>query len=123
MVAQSIAFAYAPGEGPASEDEPLDLAAPEPRRTTVAGVQALESAVAELPEWVILRYGALYGPGTWRAPGGMLYEWVMRGDYPAGAGVSSFIHVDDAAHAAVLACDWPSGTYNIVDDEPAAASE
>ncbi|WP_337913884.1 NAD(P)-dependent oxidoreductase [Cohnella zeiphila] len=41
----------------------------------------------------------------------------------ATGGVSSFIHVDDAARAALLALDWPSGAYNIVDDEPAAGTE
>lgn len=34
---------------------------------------------------------------------------------------SSFVHVEDAAQAAVAALDWPSGTVNVVDDEPAPA--
>ena len=42
---------------------------------------------------------------------------------PPAAGVSSFIHVKDAARAAMLAIDWPAGVVNIVDDEPAAGTE
>ncbi|HEY3479813.1 MAG TPA: NAD(P)H-binding protein, partial [Streptomyces sp.] len=42
MVAQSIAWTYRPGALPATEDVPLDLGADEPRRTTVAAVDALE---------------------------------------------------------------------------------
>jgi nucleoside-diphosphate-sugar epimerase len=40
-----------------------------------------------------------------------------------GAGVSSFIHVDDAAAATVKALDAPSGIYNVVDDHPAPTRE
>lgn len=100
MVAQSIAFAYAPGDSLADESTPLDPTTEEPRATTVSGVRALESAVAELPEYVILRYGLFYGPGTW-------YE------SPDGAG--SFVHVQDAAAAAVQALTWPNGVVNIVE--------
>ncbi len=63
MIAQSLAIVYAPGEGPASEEDPLadDLPA---QRDTVKGVRSLEAAVGELPEGVVLRYGLLYGPGS-----------------------------------------------------------
>ncbi|MEV7027275.1 NAD(P)-dependent oxidoreductase, partial [Kitasatospora sp. NPDC093558] len=70
IVAQSICWAYGPGDEPADEKEPLDTGAPEPRATTIGGVLALELAAAELPEAVILRYGMLHGPGTWYEPGG-----------------------------------------------------
>lgn len=63
VVAQSIAWAYAPGETPAAEDVPLDLGSSGSRLRTVQGVAALEAAVREAPEWVVLRYGLLYGPG------------------------------------------------------------
>jgi nucleoside-diphosphate-sugar epimerase len=43
-----------------------------------------------------------------------------RGQLPATADVTSFVHVDDAADAAVAALDWPTGPTNICDDEPAA---
>ena len=61
MIAQSIAFAYAPGEGALSEDHPIN-----PAQT---GVIALEDAVTKTPriEGIVLRYGRLYGPGTWSA--------------------------------------------------------
>lgn len=123
MIAQSISWVCVPGEGPAQEDDPLDLDAPPPRRGTVAAVKALEDAVAEMPRWVVLRYGLLYGPGTWHARDGLVTEQVRRGELVATDGVSSFVHVADAAQAACQALDWPSGVFNIVDDEPAAGTE
>jgi nucleoside-diphosphate-sugar epimerase len=120
IVAQSIAWAYAAGDAPAAEDEPLDLAAPAPRSGTVAGVVALESAVRELPEWVVLRLGLLYGPGTWYSPDGAMAGTARAGKLPADADVSSFLHVEDAAAAAMAAMAWPTGAVNVVDDEPAA---
>ncbi|MBD2867139.1 NAD-dependent epimerase/dehydratase family protein [Paenibacillus arenilitoris] len=123
MVAQSISWAYAPGEGPAQEDQPLHLDAAMPRKLTVDSVHALESAVAEMPEHVILRYGLFYGPGTWYAPDGLMAEQAREGQLPATDGVSSFIHVQDAALAAVQALNWPPGCYNITDNEPAAGIE
>jgi nucleoside-diphosphate-sugar epimerase len=122
VIAQSLAFAYAPGVGPAREDEPLDLDAPESRRQTIVGVQALEGAVAALPAGVILRYGLLYGPGTWYAPDGQIADQVRRGALVANENVSSFVHVEDAARAALAALDWPAGAVNVVDDEPAPAT-
>ncbi|MFH5183545.1 NAD-dependent epimerase/dehydratase family protein [Paenibacillus sp. TAB 01] len=123
MIAQSISWTYSPREGPAAEDCPLDLEAPAPRRATVLGVHALEVAAAEMPEHVILRYGLLYGGGTWYAPDGLIAEQVRRGEIAAADGVSSFVYTEDAAAAAVSALDWPSGAYNIVDNEPAAGTE
>ncbi|MVU83413.1 NAD-dependent epimerase/dehydratase family protein [Nocardia sp. ET3-3] len=128
IVAQSIAWAYEPGSTPAAESTPLDLSAPEPRSVTIGGIRTLEEAVAELPHHVVLRYGTLYGPGTWYHADGLAAE-VLRGDssalggLPANDGVSSFVHVEDAARAAVEALNWPNGIVNIVDDEPAPAWE
>ncbi|WP_328489562.1 NAD-dependent epimerase/dehydratase family protein [Streptomyces zaomyceticus] len=126
IVAQSISWAYAPGDGPADESVPLDSTEEVPRSRIVAGVRALESAVAELPEAVVLRYGILYGPGTWYAPGGAVAAALagdpgarFLGSTAADGSVSSLVHVDDAAEAAVRALEWPSGAYNVVDDEPA----
>jgi nucleoside-diphosphate-sugar epimerase len=113
IVAQSIAFGYQDGGVPAMEDVPL--------RAGLAGVPELESAVAELPEWVVLRYGLFYGPGTWYAPDGAMADSARAGDLVADESVTSFVHVDDAAAAAVAALEWPSGPVNICDDEPAAA--
>jgi nucleoside-diphosphate-sugar epimerase len=143
MVTQSFGPAYAPGEGVATEETPLyhDVsevwsggAALETGKGTVAAttesvsavVSALvtmEAAVAELPESVVLRYGLLYGPGTSFAADGFMTDQVRRGQMPANENVTSFVHVEDAARAAMLALDWPAGVYNIVDDDPAPARE
>ncbi len=123
MIAQSISWIYVAGQGPAREDEPLDLDQPPPRGQTVAAVQSLEQAVAQIPFGVILRYGMLYGPGTWFARDGLTTEQVRRGELIATDAVTSFLHVADAAQAALLALDWPAGAYNIVDDVPAAGTE
>jgi nucleoside-diphosphate-sugar epimerase len=119
IVVQSIAWAYAPGPGPATEDDALDLGAAAPRSVTVGGIRSLESSAARLDEHVVLRYGVLYGPGTWYAPGGLVSRRIAEGTLTATPAVTSFLHVDDAAAAAVLALDWPSCTVNIVDDDPA----
>lgn len=131
IIVQSIAWAYAPGDSPADESTPLDLAARPPRANLIDGVIALEEAAAELGEYVILRYGTLYGPGTWYSPGGLADQQLRHtggtgavpGPLIADDGVSSFVHVEDAARAAVAALDWPSGAVNIVDDEPAPARD
>jgi nucleoside-diphosphate-sugar epimerase len=122
MVAQSVAWAYEPGEAPADESVALDVGADEPRRTTVLGVAALEDAVREMPEWVVLRYGLLYGPDTWFAPDGARADDARAGRLVADAAVTSFVHVDDAANAAVAALAWPSGNVNVCDDELAAGT-
>jgi nucleoside-diphosphate-sugar epimerase len=123
MVAQSIAFVYAPGTGPAREEDPLDLEAPPPRGNTALGVQALERAVTGLPEGIVLRYGMLYGRGTGYAAEGRVAEEVRLGQRAATAGVVSFLHVEDAARAAVSALAWPPGPVNLVDDEPSPGTE
>jgi nucleoside-diphosphate-sugar epimerase len=123
IVAQSIAWVYEPGDAPAAEDVPLDLDAAEPRRTTVLGVDALERAVAELPEPVVLRNGLLYGPGTWFAPDGLRADDARAGRLAADDDVVSFVHVEDAAAAAVAALEWPPGAVNVCDDAPASGHE
>jgi nucleoside-diphosphate-sugar epimerase len=102
VIAQSIAWLYAPGPGPYAESHPLDRAAEGSRAVSVGGVEALERAVLESPpiEGVVLRYGQLYGPGTGT-------------DEPRGPAP---VHVDAAAHAALLAIDRArSGVYNIAE--------
>ncbi|MQY04388.1 NAD-dependent epimerase/dehydratase family protein [Actinomadura macrotermitis] len=118
MVAQSIAWLYLPGERPAVETDPLDPALPPYR-----GVAALEEAVAEMPRGVVLRYGALYGPGTWYAADGAIAERVRAGSLALTPAWTSFVHADDAAAAALAALDWPAGPVNIVDDEPATTAD
>jgi nucleoside-diphosphate-sugar epimerase len=123
FVAQSIAWAYAPGSTPADERTPLDLTAEQPRRATVEGIAALEAETARAPEWTVLRYGMLYGPDTWYWPTGSMADLARQGGLPAIGDVTSFVHVDDAAAAAVQALDWPSGAVNVCDDEPAAGTD
>ncbi|TMR13517.1 NAD(P)-dependent oxidoreductase [Nonomuraea turkmeniaca] len=123
IVAQSISWVYEPGDDPADEETPLDVHAAEARRPMVEAVAALESAVRELPEWVVLRYGMFYGPDTWFEPRGLRADQARSGALVANADVTAFVHVDDAAAAAVAALEWPSGPVNVCDDEPAPAHE
>ena len=131
FVAQSYAgWPYAKEGGPAkTEDEPLDPSPPKHMRRTLAAIRHLEDAVlgAEALEGVILRYGGFYGPGTSVADDGSIVEMVRRRRVPVlgeGTGVWSFVHVDDAAAATVLAIErGEPGVYNIVDDEPAPVYE
>ncbi|MDQ4041507.1 MAG: NAD(P)-dependent oxidoreductase [Actinomycetota bacterium] len=129
LVAQGMAIWYAPrGDGRLhGEDDPLWRDAPEPIGTGVRTMQGVEDAVLRDPalEGVVLRYGLLYGPGTWYAPDGDVAEQVRKRRYPvlgSGDAVYSFLHVDDAAGAAVAALHGPAGVYNVVDDEPAPIS-
>ncbi|EJS67946.1 MULTISPECIES: NAD-dependent epimerase/dehydratase family protein [Bacillus] len=123
IIAQSISWVYEPGDTFAAEKDSLDIAVPMSRHVTINGILKLEEAVSELPEAVILRYGTLYGPGTWYAENGLIADQVRNNEIIASDGISSFLHVEDAARAAMLALHWPTGTVNIVDDFPAASKE
>jgi nucleoside-diphosphate-sugar epimerase len=82
---------------------------------------------AEGLEGLVLRYGFFYGPGTYYAEEGSTTADVRRRRMPIvgkGTGTFSFVHVDDAADATVLAVERGApGVYNVVDDEPAPMSE
>jgi len=108
FIAQSIAFIYAPGEGARSETDSLDVAAEGTRQRTVQGIVALEREVLQTRDiaGVVLRYGYFYGPGTW-------YDTPPK---------PPSVHVDAAAHAALLATDKGIGTYNITEDDGAVSS-
>ena len=129
LVAQSIAFAYAPHDGRlAEEDDPLYVDAPDPLRVPFQAIAALERAVTGTDgiDGVVLRYGFFYGPRTPFAGGGSTAEAVRKRRLPVvggGTGVWSFIHVDDAAAGTVAALPSGGGIYNVVDDEPAPASD
>ncbi|MEA2451125.1 MAG: hypothetical protein QOG63_3057 [Thermoleophilaceae bacterium] len=130
IIAQSIAFAYAAdGDWIKEESAPLALDAPPPWGSTVAAIADMERQVMEARgmDGVVLRYGTLYGPGTWYDPdGGQLAEAVRDGHVPLvgdGRGRASFTHVEDAALATLAAIDGPPGIYNIVDDDPVEMGE
>jgi nucleoside-diphosphate-sugar epimerase len=119
VIAQSIAWAYVPGSGLARETERLDVTAPDPRGRTVRTVATVEESAAVAPEWVVLRYGMFYGPDTWYAADGLRGEEARAGQLVPDSEVTSFVHVDDAARAAIAALEWPTGAVNVCDDEPA----
>jgi nucleoside-diphosphate-sugar epimerase len=130
VVAQSMTAAYSPdGYDVLDENAPLWTDAPGQWGASVRAAVAMEGAVLTTPEveGVVLRYGSLYGPGTWYARDGMIYQRVRGSALPLideGAGLTSFTHVDDAAGAVVevLSAGDP-GAYNVVDNEPAESSE
>jgi nucleoside-diphosphate-sugar epimerase len=128
IVAQSIAFAYAPGPPGTvhGESDPLYLDAPEPFRRSALAVHELERTVGEAGG-LVLRYGYFYGPGTSISREGSIGEDLARRRLPIignGAGVWSFIQIDDAAAATVAALERGApGAYNIVDDEPAPVAQ
>jgi nucleoside-diphosphate-sugar epimerase len=130
LVSQSIAFAYAPVGGPVKdESDPLYLESGPPFGRTVRAVAELERQTLESAAiaGTVLRYGWFYGPGTAYAPDGAIAADVRRRRFPvvgSGAGLFSFVHIDDAAAATVLAIErGVEGTFNVVDDEPAAARD
>jgi nucleoside-diphosphate-sugar epimerase len=129
VVAQSIAFAYAPvGGWVKTEDDPLYADSPEPFRRSVEALRTLESAVTDREgiDGVVLRYGLFYGAASAYAPDGHFAELVRRRRLPIvgrGDAVASFIHIEDAASATVAALEGPPGVYNVVDDEPAPTRE
>jgi 2-alkyl-3-oxoalkanoate reductase len=112
-----------------TEEDPLDSNPPASFRKTLAAIRYLEDAVRRATdlEALALRYGIFYGPGTGVAKDGQIIELVRKRRLPIvgnGAGVWSFIHIQDAARATVAALSAGApGIYNVVDDEPAAVSE
>jgi nucleoside-diphosphate-sugar epimerase len=127
---QSIAFVTRPDGRPVhDEDAPLQLDAPAQLRDNVAAVRDLEAATLRTAgvEGLVLRYGFYYGPGTWYDKDGTMGELIRRRRYPIignGEGRMSFVALDDAVAATVLALEHGApGIYNITDDTPARARE
>lgn len=117
------------GDPVKTEADPLDVDPPSEMRATLDAIQHVEQGVStsDNPEGVVLRYGTFYGPGTGMLDGGVL-DQVRRRRFPLignGGGWWSFIHIDDAADATVLAVTRGAAgeIYNIVDDEPAPTRE
>jgi 2-alkyl-3-oxoalkanoate reductase len=123
FVAQSFAsFRYAREGGMVkTEEDPLDPTPPPATRETNAAMRYLDEAVTDAGG-IALRYGGFYGASNDGLVGPVRKRlFPIVGD---GGGVFSFIHLDDAAAASVLALDHDgAGLYNIVDDEPAPARE
>ena len=123
FVAQSFAsYRYAREGGPVkTEDDPLDPSAPANAQQSFAAMTYLEQAVTDFGG-IVLRYGVFYG-----AANDGLIEPVRKRQYPIvgdGGGITSWIHLEDAAAATVIALEKDSPTiYNIVDDEPATVRE
>jgi nucleoside-diphosphate-sugar epimerase len=122
FVAQSFAsYRYERRGGPVkTEDDPLDSPVPAMRESDAA-MRYLDQVVTAAGG-IALRYGGFYG-----APNDELVAAVRRRMFPIvgnGGGVTSFIHLDDAAAATVLALEYDQpGILNIVDDDPAPARE
>lgn len=111
----------------ADESSKLDVHASPGVSSAAQTYAALEARLfdAREIEGVALRYGFFYGPNTWYHPGGSAANMVMRQQIPVvgrGQGVSSFVHIDDAAVGTVAALAAPPGVYNLVDDDPSPQS-
>jgi nucleoside-diphosphate-sugar epimerase len=127
-VAHFVAQGYASWNGnPAggyaqTEEEPLNLMPGTAAHGNLVTLQRAEAKVLKVGG-AVLRYGAFYGPGAIDDQ----VELLRKRQYPligSGAGYGSWIHLDDAASATVLAVEQKAqGIFNIVDDDPAPASE
>jgi nucleoside-diphosphate-sugar epimerase len=105
-----------------TEEDPLDLHPETAAHPVTEAIRHVEDVVVEAGG-AVLRHGTLYGPGA-------IDDWVelvRRRQFPlvgGGTGYLSWVHLGDAASAAVLAAEQQAkGVFNIVDDEPAPASE
>jgi nucleoside-diphosphate-sugar epimerase len=132
FVAQGYAgWSYArDGTAAKSEEASRDPAPPAPLHGLQAALEHVEAAVtgADWTEGIVLRYGNFYGPGTnLEYPDGEMNAQIRQRKVPVigdGAGVWSFVHIDDAAAATVAAIErGRRGIYNVVDDEPATTAE
>jgi nucleoside-diphosphate-sugar epimerase len=105
-----------------TEDDPLDPMTGTAAEAGMAALRHIEDAVRE-GGGAVLRYGGFYGPGATDDQ----VELVRRRQFPlvgSGSGYSSWVHLDDAAGATLLAVEQRArGVFNIVDDDPAPASE
>jgi len=104
------------------EEEPLELHAGPVAEKVMKPIRHLEVAVLKAGG-AVLRYGWFYGPGATDDQ----VELLKQRKFPqvgAGTGVWSWLHLDDAAVATVMAVEQKArGVFNIVDDEPAEVRE
>ncbi|HTD55385.1 MAG TPA: NAD(P)-dependent oxidoreductase [Silvibacterium sp.] len=116
-------FLKAPQGELADEAAPLDVDASPAIAASARTYRELEARLfsSDAIEGVSLRYGFFYGPKTWYHPGEAAANMVMKQQLPVvgkGEGVSSFVHIHDAAVGTVLALAADPGVYNLVDDDP-----
>lgn len=130
LVAEGFAPLYAQeGDWVKEEGDGLFLDGPEPFGSAAAALADLERQVLEAEgiEGIVLRYGWLYGPGTYFDRDGSQTEEARRRRLPVvgrGEGTYSFVHVEDAAAATLAAIErGQPGIYNVSDDEPAPMRE
>ncbi|MBI2771050.1 MAG: NAD(P)-dependent oxidoreductase [Burkholderiales bacterium] len=130
LIAQSISFICTPvATGLTDEQTPLYLDGPGAVGQLAASVAELEQRTLgeSAMEGVVLRYGWFYGPGTNYDPAGTIPAAIRKQRMPlvgTGSSTYSFISLQDAAQATVLAlARGKPGIYNIVDDEPARQDE
>src|SRR5262245_452849 len=108
-----------------TEEDPLDPDPPASFRQSLLAIRHLEEAVTQAGDLrgLALRFGNFYGPGTAIGKDGLMLDLVHKRSLPIvgdGAGVWSFVHVQDVALATAAAIEGGApGLYNIVDDEPA----
>ena len=122
---QSSGYWYAPGIGLADENEPFAFTASPAVAAGTRRYAELEQTASAATgiEFVALRYGFFYGPGTWFDSAGDMGEQVRRQEVPVigdGQGVWSWVHIEDAAAATAAALECTPGAYNLVDDDPAS---
>jgi nucleoside-diphosphate-sugar epimerase len=103
------------------EEDPLDPDPPKNQRESLGAIRYLEETVQKV-DGTVLRYGSFYGDAS-----DSLLLLLRKRQFPlvgGGTGYMSFVHLDDAASATVLALEQEArGVFNIVDDDPAPASE
>jgi len=102
FIVQGVAFAYAPGAEPHPETDPLNVSEG-PRAVTVRAAADMErQALSSGMEAIVLRYGFLYGPGSWHA------DPIRKPP----------LHIDAAAQATLLAVTrGRPGIYNIAEED------
>jgi nucleoside-diphosphate-sugar epimerase len=110
------------GDWVKTEQDPVDTMAGTPAESGMRAIRHVEDVVGRAGG-AILRYGWFYGPGATDD----LVEPVRKRQFPViggGAGYCSWVHLDDAASATVLAVEQKAkGVFNIVDDEPAPVNQ
>jgi nucleoside-diphosphate-sugar epimerase len=105
-----------------TEEDPMDPLTGTSAQPVMAAIRHVEDVTLRAGA-AVLRYGALYGPGATDDQ----VELVRKRQFPLvgdAGGYSSWVHLDDAARATVLAVEQKAtGVFNIVDDEPAPAND